>query len=1002
MMTRFAFLGNLKRLVSARALLIAAAIFTCAYALFILAFVPFIPDLGLRTLFSAQVRKTVPGYVAPGARTPREGDLIEEIGDRPIRVWPDLLRAPGELAARREQIRKDLQDGKMIPWAREHGPSLLIRVRFRDAQSNPYDSWFTLGRLPAAELLPSFIWFFLKIFLFTAGAIVFWKRPDDAAAAQFFLLCVVTLGAFMGGYHWAHFITLPPILVVFMVCAVLLPVVSLHFYLVFPRKKAWLAHFPRRTLVVLYGPPLATLALVIGTYSLVRNAYLHELPEQPSTEALAAFEERVQLLVAAIFVAIGVAALWYLGCLIALIHSLRTARVTQERQQVQCILFGLALAMIPFLFSLGIVVTAPSAFAAGWATWPMFLASTIVTGAFVISITRYRLMELDKIITSGMGYFLFSFVATLFYYAVAFLGTLLFSQVIAGPSLSEALSVSTTALLLMLGLNLARSRITKMLDRRFSRNKSQLDRTLQQMSQAVADLVDPPALAQRLLRAATDLLGATRGAVYLREGEPPIFRLADHVGAPPPLEELAPGFPLVESLQSGQPVQRSPGKGVYAAGPTQRQLQFLGAELAHPLIHDGQLLAVLLLGPKEPPYRPEDWNVLAALAQLTVSALANAARHRTIEQLNGELRAKVDQVAEQQRRILALQLQIRQGAAETPRREEPAVPAEPARVAAPSLPGGIVGSGPVVQQLLALVRKVSATDAAVLIRGESGTGKELLARAVHEISARATRPFVKVHCAALSAGLLESELFGHVKGAFTSAHRDKIGRFELANGGTLFLDEIGDISLEVQTKLLHVLQERTFERVGSSAPIRVDVRVITATHQNLEELIARGRFREDLYYRLNVFPLVVPPLRERSEDIPELVMHFLRRCAERFGKDVRHVDDDALALLKGFPWPGNIRQLENVIERAVVIAEGPTITPAELPAEIFAADAIAEPAFVAVAASAPAWKSDRDRVERDQLVRALAAANGNKAEAARALGVARSTFLSRLKKLGLA
>jgi len=253
--------------------------------------------------------------------------------------------------------------------------------------------------------------------------------------------------------------------------------------------------------------------------------------------------------------------------------------------------------------------------------------------------------------------------------------------------------------------------------------------------------------------------------------------------------------------------------------------------------------------------------------------------------------------------------------------------------------------------------------------------------------------------------LLESELFGHVKGAFTGAHRDKVGRFELADGGTLFLDEIGDISLEVQTKLLRVLQERTFERVGSSDPIRVDVRIITATHQHLEELIRQHRFREDLYYRLNVFPIEVPPLRDRPEDIPELVQHFFKRAAQRFGKEPPQIDDDAMALLKGFAWPGNIRQLENVIERAVVIAEGTVITPEELPAEVFAASvpnhtpALAPPTLSFVNSS---WKTDRDSVERDQLVRALAAAGGNKAEAARALGVARSTLLSRLKKLGLA
>jgi transcriptional regulator with GAF, ATPase, and Fis domain len=299
-----------------------------------------------------------------------------------------------------------------------------------------------------------------------------------------------------------------------------------------------------------------------------------------------------------------------------------------------------------------------------------------------------------------------------------------------------------------------------------------------------------------------------------------------------------------------------------------------------------------------------------------------------------------------------------------------------------------------------------------------GTGKEVLARALHENSPRAAQPFIKVHCAALAPGLLESELFGHVKGAFTSALRDKPGRFEAAHGGTLFLDEIGDIALEVQTKLLRVLQEMTLERVGSNEPIKVDVRIIAATHQDLESLIRVGRFREDLFYRLNVFPIRVPPLRERVEDIPELAQHFLRLYGRRPESPVTTVDDDALVVLKAYHWPGNVRQLENVIERAVVIAEGPVITPNELPLELLDSSALptAEedrargiwtPAnghgstLAELAGVMRVEQSERARREREHLVRALAAANGNKAEAARALGMARSTLVSRLKKLGL-
>ncbi|HMC65357.1 MAG TPA: sigma-54 dependent transcriptional regulator, partial [Gemmataceae bacterium] len=379
-----------------------------------------------------------------------------------------------------------------------------------------------------------------------------------------------------------------------------------------------------------------------------------------------------------------------------------------------------------------------------------------------------------------------------------------------------------------------------------------------------------------------------------------------------------------------------------------------------------------------------------------------------------DLQTKVEKISEQQRRIIALQGQLMR---QKPQIRE--VNGEPANGAVEITPesrsgelsiNGILGGSPPVRELLRLVRKVSGSQSAVLIRGESGTGKELLARALHDHSPRGGKTFVKVHCAALSPGLLESELFGHVKGAFTGAHRDKVGRFELANGGTLFLDEIGDISLEVQTKLLRVLQEMTFERVGSSDPVQVDVRIIAATHQDLEELIRQGRFREDLYYRLNVISIPVPPLRQRTEDIVELATHFLRLYAQRCNKAVNQIDDDALLLLKAYSWPGNVRQLENVIERAVVVVEGPLVTVQDLPPELqngsdngTAGEAVLKPRPPGLTPvnGARAEREEWNRRERERLVRALAAADGNKAEAARALGLARSTLLSRLKKHGL-
>ncbi|HMP61155.1 MAG TPA: sigma 54-interacting transcriptional regulator, partial [Gemmatales bacterium] len=333
--------------------------------------------------------------------------------------------------------------------------------------------------------------------------------------------------------------------------------------------------------------------------------------------------------------------------------------------------------------------------------------------------------------------------------------------------------------------------------------------------------------------------------------------------------------------------------------PAQRQLHQLHGVLALPLRHEGTLLAVLIVGPAgETVSEIEALHQLTTFSQMAGIALHAVQSHETLEGLHRELQAKVDKIAEMQKRIVTLQSQLSRQNPRESRAEDEADPAAAAAVDAAASVEGIVSASDGMRQLLATVRKVAASPSAALIRGESGTGKEVVARALHEWSPRAKGPFVKVHCAALSPGLLESELFGHVKGAFTGAHRDKAGRFELADKGTLFLDEIGDISLDVQTKLLRVLQEMTFERVGSSESITVDVRVVAATNQDLEKLMREGRFREDLFFRLNVIMLRTPPLRDRREDILELALHFLRLFTQRSGRSsLLHYDDDAIMLL---------------------------------------------------------------------------------------------------------
>jgi formate hydrogenlyase transcriptional activator len=301
---------------------------------------------------------------------------------------------------------------------------------------------------------------------------------------------------------------------------------------------------------------------------------------------------------------------------------------------------------------------------------------------------------------------------------------------------------------------------------------------------------------------------------------------------------------------------------------------------------------------------------------------------------------------------------------------------------------GMVGSSAAFRGVLDQIRTVAPTDSTVLIEGETGTGKELIAHAIHTLSRRRGRPFVKLNCAAIPLGLLESELFGHEKGAFTGAVAQKIGRFEAANGGTLFLDEIGDIPLELQAKLLRVLQEQEFERLGSTHTHRVNVRVVAATNQDLATLVAEKQFRMDLYYRLNVFPVAVPPLRDRVEDIPALVAHFAHTYAERMARQIEKIPSDAMEVLVSHPWPGNIRELQNFIERAVILTQGDVL---RLPALPSIAAVSYEPITL-------------EEAERDHILNALRESNwvvGGARGAAARLGVKRTTLISKMRKRGL-
>jgi nitrogen regulation protein NR(I) len=329
---------------------------------------------------------------------------------------------------------------------------------------------------------------------------------------------------------------------------------------------------------------------------------------------------------------------------------------------------------------------------------------------------------------------------------------------------------------------------------------------------------------------------------------------------------------------------------------------------------------------------------------------------------------------------------------------------------APGARFGIIGTSTGIADLYAILERVADTPTTVLITGESGTGKELVARALHDHSSRKDKPFIKVNCAAIPKELIESELFGYERGAFTGAVSSKPGRFELANGGTLFLDEIGEIPVEMQVKLLRALQESEFERVGGIKTIRVDVRLVAATNRDLKKLISAGTFREDLYYRLNVVPIRLPALRERAVDIPLLVEHFLRKFNERLKKHVVGAEPDALDILAAYAWPGNIRELENVVERAVLFCDTQNVRAQDLPPEVRGAltptqapitDADLQAALASEGGLKEHVKVAMNRLERELVGRALAQTNGNVTHAARLLKISRKGLQLKMKELGL-
>jgi transcriptional regulator with GAF, ATPase, and Fis domain len=1000
------------------------------YSIAVLAHVAGMGTIGVRCMFGTSIEEDIPSDYKWDVERPVKGDALRSIGSREISEqgyvgYSDYIRAMRDL---------------------RHRVGETIEVRWQDQATRAvHSARVGVQKPPGSTYFWSGVWFLQELLIFLIGARVFWKRPNDESARLFFVLCIVTVGAFMGGYHWTEIVVEPWLIYLFAMFAVFVPVVNLNFYLVFPRPNPILLRHRRWVLGAIYGISTTYLFALWGSMRAAGWLSLHG-----DSRTTAAFG-----LVRGLAIGYVALAVVYFGfCVACLVYSYRNAATRDERNQVQWILLAAIIASFLIGYLMVQAWNDPATLGRDNAAWPMFGVSLLFTMAHSFSITRYKLMEVEDLIDRSVVHFAFSLVAGLIYSVMLLVGGKLIGDRLFAPhSMTGGASVVAFSVIVVLLFEVGRGQFQRVIDRRFFREKYKFDEAMHKMRLAVGSLVDRGTLGRRLLEAAGEVLRLEWGALYLVEAADPTFRLVASHGPTPEELVLTADNPLIERLRQSPTIRLSHAPATRdGADPARDALIALGGEAATALLGDGMLAGLLVLGPKRSgmPYENEEMAFLGALSSVATLVLHSADIQETLKTLNQELRGKVDKIAEQQRRILILQDQLRERAGRE--REEAGRPAE----LGPDEPSieiegesaafnAIKGSSAAVRKMIVMVRKVAPSPSAVLIRGESGTGKELLAAAIHHASQRASRPFVKVHCAALSQSLLESELFGHVKSAFTGADRDRVGRFELANGGTLFLDEIGDINLEVQTKLLRVLQEMSFERVGSSQPIKVDVRILAATHQDLESLIRAGRFREDLYYRLNVICLQIPPLRERREDIFSLAVYFLNLQAQRVGKPLTHLDPEAVEALAAYDWPGNIRELENVLERAVVLADGPAITVDDLPPELRKAGRrglrprlptpVAAAGSVLVpdghaggpstslarsratadrrdpaewsssdpnAAPVEAWDAEYVSYERQRLIDALNEAQGNKSVAARLLDMPRSTFFSKLKKYGIA
>ena len=946
-----------KRLVK-RFVLLAAGVFVLLHCLAVLLYVARQPWKGFYVFHDNRVATVYRGTSA-AEQDIEPDDIIVKIGETDIVTPLDVI-----------DVTKQLPIGETVPIIHRQTAARAPRTAQVEIIETPF---------PVKLLL----WMICSAVIISTAYVFHYRRSDDKPTTLFYLICVLFCATFMGAFTWNVIAGNPWLILTFVTVSALLAPVILHFFLIYPETSPLIRRI-RFFSKLIYLPSVVYLVILIVMIWRVVNV-------AGGKEAAAQTRELLNTIQMLVLYQLCLTGSYCIASLISLWYCQRTTLHTDVKYQIKWVWWGVATAVIPLIMMGVLIGEGITKNLFGYVQFWSMLALLAVLLATGLSLLKYRLMYVDTILNRSVAYVMVSGLMMVIYLAAVGIASLILSQVTGDvPRIPFLISVLAIALF----FRPVNAWVQSVIDKRFYRERYEFQQAVYSTSRAIVRLLDLDLLLREVMDTIMESLHIRRGAVLLWDGEEGHVKVAVARGYLEPESQLTLDLqdPLfAQILESRNPVTtRELHEKNWTTGDYEDIIQRMvkmHAEVAIPIIREDEVLGLFILGRKRSRqiYSADDVRLLMTLANHAAIAIHNARTYQQMESLNLDLQANIDKIEEQRREILGLQQQLLSENVYLKEEIEEKYNFQ-----------DIIGTSPGIGEVLETVKKVAPSSSAVLIRGESGTGKELIARAIHYNSPRRNKPFVRTNCAVLTESLLESELFGHERGAFTGAIADRPGRFEVADGGTIFLDEIGDISPRTQVKLLRVLQEKEFERVGSNEVRTVDVRVITATNRNLEELMRRAKFREDLFYRLNVISLEVPPLRERKEDIFPLAVHFLNKYARAAGKSIRSIDPAVLELFKKYHWPGNVRELENLIERAVVLADGSTLTVADFSIEI---DELAE---VRLEADGNALNEQLETIERESLKKALRKANGNKSHAARELGLPRSTFISKLKKWDLA